>query len=541
MADNENKNNNIDNLTEQMKILIQLEMDKLNAEKQKAKKASEMREIDSYVRDIKKNQDKYGRLSYSRARSWKDFGNILKNNLRLSITKNAIKKQKPGWTDEMASKAAFRIIASGSKGVGSLLTKFLPIMAGAAAVISSTAGLILAAVEGILKIVGEGGKYFKSTSMLSSRGALDNPSGLMKASILHAGYVNNPFYHTAPGFIASQEYKNAYRSMIESAVFSRGNYSTDTTIRNLITAFDDIAAQGIILGRSFQETTQLISSVGSQYFMGRSFHGLRNFSYVHDVMQRGRSAGFNDTNVVNMLTNYSKINAYNTNGAFIALNDISKFIRLISNNTNEILEKANPQQLAAQMQSVLAMNIPFGQFIALTKGLRSFGKGDLSNLAESYRKTGQLSKLGNMWETLKNATGMDYKTLMTVAPSYFGGLQGEVGENIIKLITNNKKIFSSEAYRNLSFDDALKKYVSENRVSAKDSAQIQMYAQTQLFFEQPLQTIIACLVSLGQSVVQIASVVAFGGKKPSAETFLNESYAKITNLNKFRNGDNGGI
>ena len=234
-----------------------------------------------------------------------------------------------------------------------------------------------------------------------------------------------------------------------------------------------------------------------------------------------------------MLTNYSKINAYNTNGAFIALNDISRFIRLISNNTNQILDKANPQQLAAQMQSILSANIPFGQFIALSKGMRSFGRGDLPNLAESYRKTGQFEKLGTMWETLKNATGMDYKTLMTVAPSYFGGLQGEIGENIINLITKNKKTFSSEVYKNLSFNDALAKYAAENP-NSRDSAKIQFYAQQQVFFEQPLQTIIGLLVSLGQSVVQIASVVAFAGKKPSAENIMKDAYAQITNVNKFR-------
>lgn len=529
-------NNNINELTEQMKRLIQLEIDQLNAKKQEVKEENEMRAIDSYLREIKKSQDKYGRLSYSRARSWKDFGNILKNNLRLRITKNAIKKKNPGWTDEMSSKAAFRLIASGSKGVGSLLTKFIPIIAGAAAVVSSTVGLILTAVEGVLKIVGERGKYLKATSMLSSQGALNNPSNLFRSATLHAAYVNNPFYHSSPAFASSQEYKNAYRSMIESAVFSRGNYSTDMTIQKLISAFDDIAAQGIVLGRSFQETTQLIGSVGAQYFMGRGSTGLRNFGFVHDVMQRGRSAGFNDTNIINMLTNYSKINAYNTNGAFIALNDISRFIRLISNNTNEILDKANPQQIAAQMQSILSANIPFGQFIALSKGLRSFGKSDLPNLAESYRKTSQFDKLGTMWETLKNATGMDYKTLMTVSPSYFGGLQGEVGESIINLITKHKNTFNSSAYKNLSFNDALNKFVSENGsdLNAKESQQIRMYAQTQVFFEQPLQTIIGLLVSLGQSVVQIASVVAFAGKKPSAETFMEEAYAKITNLNKFR-------
>lgn len=529
-------NNNINELTEQMKRLIQLEIDQLNAKKQEVKEENEMRAIDSYLREIKKSQDKYGRLSYSRARSWKDFGNILKNNLRLRITKNAIKKKNPGWTDEMSSKAAFRLIASGSKGVGGLLTKFIPIIAGAAAVVSSTVGLILTAVEGVLKIVGERGKYLKATSMLSSQGALHNPANLFRASTLHAAYVNNPFYHSSPVFASSQEYKNAYRSMIESAVFSRGNYSTDMTIQKLISAFDDIAAQGIVLGRSFQETTQLIGSVGAQYFMGRGSTGLRNFGFVHDVMQQGRSAGFNDTNIMNMLTNYSKINAYNSSGAFIALNDISRFIRLISNNTGEILEKANPQQIAAQMQSILSANIPFGQFIALSKGMRSFGRGDLSNLAESYRKTSQFDKLGTMWETLRNATNMDYKTLMTVAPSYFGGLQGEVGESIINLITRNKKIFNSSAYRNLSFNDALAKYTSENGadLTTKESQQIRMYAQTQIFFEQPLQTIIGLLVSLGQSVVQIASVVAFAGRKPSAETFMKESYAKITNLNKFR-------
>lgn len=529
-------NNNINELTEQMKRLIQLEIDQLNAKKQEVKEENEMRAIDSYLREIKKSQDKYGRLSYSRARSWKDFGNILKNNLRLRITKNAIKKKNPGWTDEMSSKAAFRLIASGSKGVGGLLTKFIPIIAGAAAVVSSTVGLILTAVEGVLKIVGERGKYLKATSMLSSQGALNNPANLFRASTLHAAYVNNPFYHSSPAFASSQEYKNAYRSMIESAVFSRGNYSTDMTIQKLISAFDDIAAQGLVLGRSFQETTQLIGSVGAQYFMGRGSTGLRNFGFVHDVMQRGRSAGFNDTNIINMLTNYSKINAYNTNGAFIALNDISRFIRLISNNTNEILDKANPQQIAAQMQSILSANIPFGQFIALSKGMRSFGRSDLPNLAESYRKTSQFDKLGTMWETLKNATNMDYKTLMTVSPSYFGGLQGDIGESIVNLITNHKKTFSSDAYKNLSFNDALNKFVSENGsdLTAKESQQIRMYAQTQVFFEQPLQTIIGLLVSLGQSVVQIASVVAFAGKKPSAETFMEESYAKITNLNKFR-------
>ena len=536
MASNENNNND---LVEQIKRLIQLEIDQLNARKHEIKEETEMHEIDSYLREIKKSQDKYGKLSYSNARSWKDLGNILKNNLRLRFTKNAIKKQKPGWTDEMVSKSAFRLITSGSKGVGGFLTKAIPIMTGIAAsvgLLASTVGSILVAVEAVLKIVGERGKYLKATSMLSSQGALNNPSNLFRSATLHAAYVNNPFYHSSPVFAASQEYKNAYRSMIESGVFAKGNYSTDMAIQKLISAFDDIAAQGIVLGRSFQETTQLIGSVGSQYFLGRGAAGLRNFGFVHDVMQRGRSAGFNDTNIMNMLTNYSKINAYNSSGAFIALNDISRFIRLISNNTNEILDKANPQQIAAQMQSILSANIPFGQFIALSKGMRSFGRSDLPNLAESYRKTSQFDKLGTMWETLKNATNMDYKTLMTVAPSYFGGLQGDIGESIVNLITKNKSVFNSSAYKNLSFNDALTKFVSENGsdLTAKESQQIRMYAQTQVFFEQPLQTIIGLLVSLGQSVVQIASVVAFGGKKPSSESFLKESYAKITNLNKFR-------
>lgn len=524
-----------------LSAIAQFANDRRAADQKTRENIDSEKRISGIVSQIKKDQDKYGRLNYFTARSWKDLGKRIGNNIRLQWTKNAILKdpKNAGITKDEATKAAFRLIASGSKGAGTALTKIIPIMSGVAAslgLVASTVGSILIAVEGVLKIVGERGKYLKATSMLSSQGALHNPANLFRASTLHAAYVNNPFYHSSPAFASSQEYKNAYRSMIESAVFSRGNYSTDMTIQKLISAFDDIAAQGIVLGRSFQETTQLIGSVGAQYFMGRGTTGLRNFGFVHDVMQRGRSAGFNDTNVINMLTNYSKINAYNTNGAFIALNDISRFIRLISSNTNEILEKANPQQIAAQMQSILSANIPFGQFIALSKGLRSFGKSDLPNLAESYRKTSQFDKLGTMWETLRNATNMDYKTLMTVAPSYFGGLQGEVGESIINLITRNKKIFNSSAYRNLSFNDALAKYTSENGadLTTKESQQIRMYAQTQIFFEQPLQTIIGLLVSLGQSVVQIASVVAFAGKKPSAETFMKESYAKITNLNKFR-------
>lgn len=522
-----------------LSAMSQFANDRRAADQKTRENIESERKISGIVSQIRKDQDKYGRLNLWTARSWHDFGKRLGNNIRLQLTKSAILKNNKGTTKEEASKAAFRLIASGSKGAGVALTKLVPIMTGVASVLglmASTVGSILIAVEGVLKIVGERGKYLKATSMLSSQGALNNPANIFRASTLHAAYVNNPFYHSSPAFAASQEYKSAYRSMIESGVLSRGNYSTDSAIQKLILTFDDIAAQGIVLGRSFQETTQLIGSVGSQYFMGRGSSGLRNFSYIHDIMQRGRSAGFNDTNVINMLTNYSKINAYNTNGAFIALNDISRFIRLISNNTNEILDKANPQQIAAQMQSILSANIPFGQFIALSKGLRSFGKSDLPNLAESYRKTSQFDKLGTMWETLKNATGMDYKTLMTVAPSYFGGLQGEVGESIINLITKNKKIFNSSAYKNLSFNDALTKYASENGadLTTKESQQIKMYAQTQVFFEQPLQTIIGLLVSLGQSVVQIASVVAFAGKKPSAENIMKDATAKMTNLNRFR-------
>lgn len=531
MADNNQPKTQLE-LPPEVREFVRVVRDKLSAKSAEDQDLKMEREISAEIRQIKKSQDKYGRLNVFAARNWKDFGNRVGNNIRLQLTKSYFKKQ--GRSDEYATKAAFRLIASGSKGVGSILTKFVPIMTG----IASTIGLIFTAVEAVLKIVGERGKYLKATSMLSSQGALNNPSNLFRSATLHAGYVNSPYYHkgTFGTFAASQEYKNAYRSMIESGVFAKGNYSTDTAIKQLIESFDDIAAQGLVLGRSFQETSQLISTVGPQYFMGRGASGLNNFGYIHDVIQRGRSAGFNDTNIINMLTNYSKINAYNTNGAFIALNDISKFIRLISNNTNQILDKANPQQIAAQMQSILSANIPFGQFIALSKGMRSFGKSDLPNLAESYRKTGQFEKLANIWETLKNATGMDYKTLMTVAPSYFGGLQGEIGENIIDLITSKKGIFGKEEYKNLSFNDALIKYAAENP-NSKDSAQIQYYAQQQMFFEQPLQTIIGLLVSLGQSVIQIASVVALGGKKPSALNVMKESTAQVKNLNKFNEPD----
>ena len=264
MADNNQPKTQLE-LPSEVREFVRVVRDKLSAKSAEDKDLIMEREISHEIRNIKKAQDKYGRLNYFTARSWKDLGNRIGNNIRLQLTKSYLKKTK-GWGDEQASKAAFRLIASGSKGVGNILTKLVPIMTG----IASTIGLIFTAVEAVLKIIGERGKYLKATSMLSSQGALSNPTNLFKAATLHAGYVNNPFYHKGVfgAFASSSDYKNAYRSMIESGVFAKGNYSTETAIKQLIESFDDIAAQGLVLGRSFQETSQLISTVGSQYFMG---------------------------------------------------------------------------------------------------------------------------------------------------------------------------------------------------------------------------------------------------------------------------------
>ena len=67
-----------------------------------------------------------------------------------------------------------------------------------------------------------------------------------------------------------------------------------------------------------------------------------------------------------------------------------------------------------------------------------------------------------------------------------------------------------------------------------------MYAQQQLFFEQPLQTIIGLLVSMLQSVVQIGSVVGFAGTKKSPGELLHDSMANLQDLNKFNSNDVGG-
>lgn len=502
--------------------------DSLSAKGFEDEEAKMEKEISKEIREIRKRQDKYGRLSYVTARSWKDFGNRLGNNLRLALTKSYV-KSKYGWGDEKAARFAQRWIANGNKGLGVILTKIVPAV-----------GLIANILNSILKMLGERGQYLKSTSMLSYQGGLSNPAALFRAATLHAGYVNNPLMHSSPLFAASDEYKNAYRAMLESGVFakmSKGEYKEEFVIRNLITSFDYIAAQGKVLGRSFQETAQLITSVGSQFFIGRGFEGVKNFGLVNDVLQSGRIAGFNDANIIGMLTNYSKINAYSNNGIFLALNDIAKFVQLISNDTNGILDKANPQQIASQIQSAISMNIPFSNFIALTQGLRSFGRSDFTNLVTQYRETSQFGKLASSWETLRKATNTDYKTLMTIAPSYFGGLQGDIGEEIINLITSNKNIFSSKDYENLSFGQALAKFTKENPVEGKDAAQIQMYAQQQLFFEQPLQTIIGLLVSMLQSVVQIGSVVGFAGFKKSPGELLHDSMANLQDLNKFNSGN----
>lgn len=521
-------------VVEYIKRVIQLQMEQLNAErnakKENDKVKSEDKQANDLLRDIRRSQDKYGRLNILTARSWRDFGNRVGNQFRLALTKSALKKAYPNKSDAVIAKTAQRLLISGSKGFGVILTKIVPAI-----------GLIVTILNSILQMIGERGKYLKATSMISNRGSLDDPKAIFRAATLHASQVNNPLAHSSPFFAASQEYKEAYRAMLESATFARSNENSGSTaVTELIRTFDYIAAEGKVLGRSFQETAQLISTVGSQYFMGRGTAGLSNVRLLHDVLQQGRLAGFNDSNIVNMFTTYSKLNALSNNGILMALTDITGIVKLIGKNTDGILDKASPQQLASQIQSIIGMAIPFGQFIALTQGLRSFGRDDLSGLAKSYRETNQFTKLAGVWQTLKNATNLDTRALMTIAPGYFGGLQGETGEKLADMIMKNKNIFSTKEYEGLSFAQAVNKFAKEN-VKDKDAAQIQFYAQQQMFFEQPLQTIIGLLVSMLQSVVQIASVTGIFTSKRSASDLLNESMGQLNDMNKFGGSDNSYI
>lgn len=529
MADN--NSSTIDNeAVEQIKHIVQLEVEQLNALKQSQRERSEAKAIDKTLREIRKNQDRYGRLNPFTARSWRDFGNRLGNNFRLALTKNILKKQNPGWSDKMASRAAQRLIASGSKGLGAILTKVVPAV-----------GMIVTILDSILKMISERGKYLKSTTMFYP--GIQNTGQLFTAATLHAAMLNNPM-HT--GFFAgNQEFKSAYRSVLEAGTFFKNadfvsGFGTITggvnsTMSELLYSFKKLAEQGIVLGNSFQETANIMTSVGSQYFMGRGADALNNYKYINSAIKYGLESGFTSNNVTSLLTSYNKNLAYTSNFGFQgALREILTVIRSIGENTEGILDNSNPQQLATQLQSLSSMNVSFAQFIALAKGMRSFGKNDLSNLAESYRTTGQFERLGKIWNTLTSQTGLDIKTLMAVAPGYFGGLQGKSGELLAKVIQKNAATLSGKEFQGLSMAQQLQKLTSEYQLrglSEQEQNEARYYAQQQVLFEQPLQTIIALLTSAVQSLVQMASTLGFLGNKMPASEIIQESLEQINNIN----------
>ena len=528
MADN--NSSTIDNeAVEQIKHIVQLEVEQLNALKQSQREKSESKAIDKTLREIRKNQDKYGRLNPFTARSWRDFGNRLGNNFRLALTKNILKKQNPGWSDEMASRAAQRLIASGSKGLGTILTKIVPAV-----------GMMVTILESILKMIGERGKYLKSTTMFHP--GLQNAGQLFTAATLHASMVNNPL--NTGIFAGSQEFKSAYRSILEagtffkSGTFEPGFGGAESTMTQLLLSFKSLAEQGRILGNSFQETANIMTSVGAQYFMGRGADALTNYKYINSAIRYGLESGFTSNNITSLLTSYNKNLAYTSNFGFQgALREILTVIRAINENTEGILDESNPQQLAAQLQSLTSMNVSFSQFIALAQGLRSFGKSDLSGLAEQYRTTGQFERLSRMWNTLESQTGLDTKTLMAVAPGYFGGLQGRSGEKLADIIRDHTDILSGDEFKGLTMAQQLQKLTSEYQLrglSEQEQNEARFYAQQQVLFEQPLQTIIALLTSAVQSLVQMTSAFGIFSKKLPASEILRDSMNQINDISGSR-------
>lgn len=529
MADN--NSSTIDNeVVEQIKHIVQLEVEQLNALKQSQRERSEAKAIDKTLREIRKNQDRYGRLNPFTARSWRDFGNRLGNNFRLALTKNILKKQNPGWSDKMASRAAQRLIASGSKGLGTILTKVVPAV-----------GMIVTILDSILKMIGERGKYLKSTTMFHP--GLQNTGQLFTAATLHAAMVNNPM--NTGMFAGSQEFKSAYRSILEagtffkSGTFEPGFGGAESTMTQLLLSFKSLAEQGRILGNSFQETANIMTSVGAQYFMGRGADALTNYKYINSAIRYGLESGFTSNNITSLLTSYNKNLAYTSNFGFQgALREILTVIRAINENTEGILDESNPQQLAAQLQSLTSMNVSFSQFIALAQGLRSFGKSDLSGLAEQYRTTGQFERLSRMWNMLESQTGLDTKTLMAVAPGYFGGLQGRSGEKLADIIRGHTDILSGDEFKGLTMAQQLQKLTSEYQLrglSEQEQNEARFYAQQQVLFEQPLQTIIALLTSAVQSLVQMTSAFGIFSKKLPASEILRDSMNQINDISGSRN------
>ena len=490
------------------------------------KEAKEEKEISQELRKIKKAQDKYGRLSYFSARSWRDFGNRLGNNFRLALTKSIFKKQNPGWTDAQAAKAAQRLIVSGSKGLGTILTKVVPAV-----------GMIVTILDSILKMIGERGKYLRSTTMFHP--GLQNAGQLFTASTLHASMVNNPLYTGA--FAGRQEFKSAYRSLLESgsffrsATFETGFGGLDSTMAQLLKSFKELAEQGMILGNSFQETTNILTSVGSQYFMGRGADALKNYKFINSAIQYGLSRGFTTNFMSSMLSGYNKNLAYTSGFGYAgAQREILTLVKAISENTEGILDNSNPQMLAAQLQSLNAMNVSFSQFIALAQGLRSFGKSDLSGLAESYRTTGQFKRLADIWNTLESQTGLDTKTLMAVAPNYFGGLQGESGQKLADIVRKYSDILSGDEFKGLTLGKQLQKLTSEYQLrglSEAETNEARFYAQQQVIFEKPMETIIALLTSAVQSLVQMSAAFGIFSKRMPASEIIQESLDNINSIN----------
>lgn len=527
MSDNKTRDEEI---IEYLKRLVQLQMEQLNAQvdaqKKEDKEQKENKESDQLLRDIKKSQDKYGRLNILTARSWKDFGNRIGNQFRLALTKSALKKAYPKRSDAVIEKVAQRLIITGSKGFGAILTKVVPAI-----------GLVATILDSILRMISERKQYLKSTMMFHP--GLQNAGQLFTASTLHASMVNNPLNTGA--FAASQEFKSAYRSMLESGSFFRGaSFETgfgglDSTMAQLLSSFKELAEQGMILGNSFQETTNILTSVGSQYYLGRGADALRNYKSINSVIQYGLERGFTSSFSSAFLSGYNKNLGYTSEfGAFGAQREYLILMRAIANNTEGILDNSNPQMLAAQIQSLNAMNVSFSQFIALAQGLRSFGKGDLSRLADKYRTTGQFKRLADIWNTLESQTGLNTKTLMAVAPNYFGGLQGKSGEKLAEIIKSHADILSGEEFVGLSLGEQLKKLTTEfnlRGLSEAETNEAKFYAQQQLIFEKPMETIIALLTSAVQSLVQMSAAFGIFSKRMPASEIIQESLDNINSIN----------
>ena len=430
-----------------------------------------------------------------------NFAKAIERNSRIEAEVKKVlgdKKGRKGYEKQEADayiKASKQIDRSGPGGlVGTM------VMLGGAA--SAFAG-IAAAIEPLLKMFAEQGRYYKGVGTLG----VDPLKDFSRMQSAAASISRGMEVFGAGGILSRNErFLDAFTKTLEAGIYP-AVYNVQGQAQQLANNFYLLSLRGMALGNTFAETSQQMISLATNMPLGEVENATKAFSLMQSMQGAGKAVGWTNESSMKFLTTYNKSIAMSEKGMVRVFRDAFSIIGMLSKEQSSEkpmfkgLRSMSPTMFTDILSSVSGSKVDLGSYIALARGGKTVGTNNLDSVTSELWNSSALSIAGRMWETMKGKTGKKEFLAETWGRQQFG-VGGEMAMRVFDMLGNSRvqNLLNNKDFAGLNTQQSVQKLVQDYGYSptgntAEDKRLIQQMTM-QTLLANPLETLVNLVTSI---------------------------------------------